>query len=72
MMGHPVIGFIRVVASLPRLKNRSSGQGWRKEFADEGAKIWYSGYYRYQKSPKKSLFTIRREANMLQLGAIAP
>ena len=34
-------------------------QGWRQEFSDggadssdEGAKIWFSGYYRCQKSPK--------------------
>ena len=33
--------------------------------SDEGAKIWFSGYYKCQKSPKKSLFTFRR-------GAIAP
>ena len=40
--------------------------------SDEGAKIWFSGYYKCQKSPKKSLFTFRRGASMLQLGAIAP
>ena len=28
---------------------------------DEGAKIWFSGYYQCQKSPKKLLFTFRRE-----------
>ena len=28
--------------------------------SDEGAKIWFSEYYKCQKSPKKSLFTFRR------------
>ena len=28
--------------------------------SDEGAKIWFSGYYKCQKSPKKLLFTFRR------------
>ena len=28
--------------------------------SDEGAKIWISGYYKCQKSPKKSRFTFRR------------
>ena len=27
----------------------------------EVAKIWFSGYYKCQKSPRKSLFTCRRE-----------
>ena len=27
------------------------------ESSDEGAKIWLSGYYKCQRSPKKSLFT---------------
>ena len=42
-------------------------QGWRQEFSDggadssdEGAKIWFSGYHKYQKVPIKSLFTFRR------------
>ena len=39
MMGHPVIRLIRVVDSFPRLKNRSSGQGWRLEFADGGLNL---------------------------------
>ena len=39
--------------------------------SDEGAKIWFSGYYKCQKSPKKSLFTFRRGASMLRRGAIA-
>ena len=29
------------------------GRGGRQEFSDEGAKIWFSGYYKCQKSPKK-------------------
>ena len=40
--------------------------------SDEGAKIWFSGYYKGQKSPKKLLFTFRRGASMLRRGAIAP
>ena len=28
--------------------------------SNEGAKIWFSGYYKCQKSPKKSPFTFRR------------
>ena len=47
-------------------------QGWRQEFSDggadssdEGGKIWFSGYYKRQKSPKKLLSTFRR-------GTIAP
>ena len=36
--------------------------------SDEGAKIWFLGYYKYQKSPKKSLFTFRRGASMLRRG----
>ena len=40
--------------------------------SDEGAKIWFSGYYKCQKSPKKSLFTFRRGASMLRRGATAP
>ena len=38
-------------------------QGWHQEFSngradssDKGAKIWLSGYYKCQKSPKKLLF----------------
>ena len=34
--------------------------------SDEGAKIWFSGYYKRQKSPKKSPFTFRLGATMLQ------
>ena len=30
--------------------------------SDEGAKIWFSGCYKCQKSPKKLLFTFRRGA----------
>ena len=30
-----------------------------------GAKIWFLGYYKCQKSPKKSCFTFRRLASML-------
>ena len=29
--------------------------------SDEVAKIWFSGYYKWQKFPKKSLFTFQRE-----------
>ena len=36
--------------------------------SDEGAKRWFSGYYKCQKSPKKSLFTFRRGASMLRRG----
>ena len=35
------------------------------ESSDEGAKIWFSGYCKCQKSPKKWLFTFRRGASML-------
>ena len=35
-------------------------QGWRQEFSDEGAEMWFLGYYKCQKSPKKSCFTFRR------------
>ena len=31
-----------------------------------GAKIWFSGYYKCQKSPKKLLFTFRRGTSMLR------
>ena len=40
--------------------------------SDEVAKIWFSGYYKWQKFPKKSLFTFQRGASMLRRGAIAP
>ena len=53
----------------------STSQGWRQKFSgggtdssDEGAKIWYSGYYKCQKSPKKSLFTFRQGASILRRG----
>ena len=36
--------------------------------SNEGAKIWFSGYYKSQKSPKESLFTFRRGASMLRRG----
>ena len=36
--------------------------------SDEGAKIWFSRYYKCQKSPKKSLFFFRRGASMLRRG----
>ena len=36
--------------------------------SDEGAKIWFSGYYRCQKSPKKLLFTFRRGASLIRRG----
>ena len=58
---------------------KSLGQGWRQEFSDggvdssdEGAKIWFSGYYKCQKSSKKSLFTFRRGASMLRRGLQPP
>ena len=40
--------------------------------SDEGAKIWFSGYYKCHKSPKNSPFTFRQGASMLRQGAIAP
>ena len=50
-------------------------QGWHQEFSDgradssdEGATIWFSGYYKCQKSPEKSLFTFRRGASLLRWG----
>ena len=36
-----------------------------------GAKIWFSGYYKYQKSPKKSHFTFRRGLPCSEEGATA-
>ena len=36
--------------------------------SDEGAKIWFSGYFKCQKSPKKSLFTFRLGASMPRRG----
>ena len=30
------------------------------DFSDKGAKIWFSGHYKCQKSPKRSRFTFRR------------
>ena len=36
--------------------------------SDEVAKIWFSGYYKGQKFPKKSLFTFQRGASMLRRG----
>ena len=43
-----------------QIQTIQSGGGARNfptgaESSDEGAKIWFSGYYEYQKSPKKSL-----------------
>ena len=40
--------------------------------SDEGAKIWFSGYYKCQKSPKKSCFNFRRGLACSDGGAIAP
>ena len=40
--------------------------------SDEGAKIWLLGYYKCQKSPKKSCFTFRRGASMLRRGDYSP
>ena len=45
---------------------------WGADSSHEGAKLWFSGYYKCQRSPKKSLFTLRRVANLLRRGAIAP
>ena len=42
------------------------------ESYDEGAKIWFSGYYKCQKSPKKSLFVFRRGTSMLRRGGYSP
>ena len=39
--------------------------------SNEGAKIWFSGYYKCQISPKKSLFSFLLGASMLRWGAIA-
>ena len=36
--------------------------------SDEGAKIWFLGYYKCQKSPKKSPFSFQRGASMLRRG----
>ena len=33
---------------------------WGDDSSDEGAKIWFSGYYKYQKSRKKLRFTFQR------------
>ena len=33
---------------------------------EEGAKIWFSGYYKCQKSPKNFLFILRRGAKLMQ------
>ena len=40
--------------------------------SDEVAKIWFSGYYKWQKFPKKSLFTFQRGASMLRRGGYSP
>ena len=40
--------------------------------SDEGAKMWFSGYQRSQKSPKKSIFPFRPGASMLQWGGYSP
>ena len=40
--------------------------------SDEVAKIWFSGYYKWQKFPKKSLFTFQRGLACSDGGAIAP
>ena len=54
-------------------------QAWRQEFSDEmltlpasGAKIWFSGSFKCQKSPKKSLFTFRLGGSMLRRGGYSP
>ena len=55
--------FVQVVFFSSRL---SYNQRWRQEFSDGGAdssdeeaKIWFSGHYKCQKSPKKSFFTFQ-------------
>ena len=40
--------------------------------SDKGAKIWFSGYYKCQKSPTKSLSTFQRGASMLRRGGYSP
>ena len=40
--------------------------------SDEGAKIWFSGYYKCQKSPKKSLSPSDGGLACSDEGAIAP
>ena len=39
---------------------------------DEGAKIWFSGYYKCQKSPKKLLSPSDEVASMLRQGGYTP
>ena len=40
--------------------------------SDEGANIWVSGHYKYQKSPKNRLSPSDGRTSMLRQGAIAP
>ena len=47
-----------IKALVPRGGTRNFPMG--AESSDEGAKIWFSGYYKCQKSPTKSLFTFRQ------------
>ena len=54
--------FISIVIKKPIVTDRwNDAQGWRQEFSDggadsfdEGAKIWFSEYYKCQKYPKNS------------------
>ena len=54
-----------------RLQTRGGARnfptGWA-DSSDEGAKIWFLGYYKCPKSPKKSFFTFQRGASMLRRG----
>ena len=68
----------RFLLSLPPYCS-SYYQGWCQEFSDggadssdEGAKIWFSGCYKCQKSPKKLLFTFPWGLACSDEGVIAP
>ena len=63
---------LHVLSTLESKMGRDKRIIEKKDSSDEGAKIWFSGYYKYQESSKKSLFTFRREASKLQRGATAP
>ena len=61
-------GTIEVLRSgeAPGIFRRGAGS------SDEGAKIWFSGQYKYQKSPKNRLSPSDGRTSMLRQGAIAP
>ena len=57
--------------NLNQFNTRGGARNFPMEGADsseEGAKIWFSGYYKCQKSPKNSLFIFRQGASMLRRG----